>query len=85
MSNLQDWWPGSVQVRHPSAKYYIVTSEGDPEIYERYIYTLRWINPRPEVKLRGIRLESDPEQSATLAVLAITVARSLTNLSSPSE
>jgi hypothetical protein len=53
-------------------KHFVVTANGDPFEYERYLYTLEWENPRPRDILREIRISSNPALATTLAVLAIT-------------
>jgi hypothetical protein len=51
----------------------VVTADGDPFEYERYLYTLEWENPHPKHALQEIRISSNPSQPATLGVLAITL------------
>ena len=72
--NIQDWWPAPhlTQFESARARHYVVTDGGDPFLYERYLYTLEWINPHPEKKLARLVICSDPEAEATLGVLAIT-------------
>ena len=53
----------------------LLTDDGDPFTYERYLYTCRWKNPRPEIPLRALRIRSlRPNERPTLAVLAVTLA-----------
>ena len=74
-ANIQDWWPGPVrpqfQARH--ARKYVVTDNGNPLSYERYLYTLEWVNPDSGNRLKSIVIRSDPGAEATLGVLAITL------------
>jgi hypothetical protein len=70
--NIQDWWGDFPQFEAPGVKHFVVTANGDPFEYERYLYTLEWENPRPRDILREIRISSNPALATTLAVLAIT-------------
>ena len=72
--NIQDWWPSPFipQFQSAHARHYVVTDGGDPFLYERYLYTLEWINPHPEKKIKRLVIRSDPEAESTLGVLAIT-------------
>lgn len=74
-ANIQDWWPILAQHDWPHARHLVVTANGDPLNYERYLYTLEWINPRPHVAIREIRVRSDIRRDAKLAVLAVTLLR----------
>ncbi len=71
--NIQDWWNGFPQFESEGVKSYVVTANGDPFEYERYLYTMEWENPRPQIPLREIRISTNPTQSTTLGVLAITL------------
>jgi hypothetical protein len=67
-SNICDWWPTYGQIEKENAKYVpVVFSEGT-----RYIYTLQWINPKPDKKIEKIILKSNPEKDATLIIISIT-------------
>jgi GntR family transcriptional regulator, arabinose operon transcriptional repressor len=69
----QDWHSSYPQFSNARALPYLITGEGDPLNYERYLYTYRFINPHPEKILSTLQVEiSDPEQETTHAVLAIT-------------
>jgi len=72
--NIQDWWPAPqfTQFESAHARHYVVTDGDDPFLYERYLYTLEWINPHPDKKITRLVIRSDPEAEATLGVLAIT-------------
>lgn len=70
--NIQDWWNDFPQFEGEGVKHYVVTADGDPFEYERYLYTLEWENPSPDRPLREIRISSNPTQATTLGVLAIT-------------
>jgi hypothetical protein len=74
-SNIQDWWPSFLQFDNEHARHLVVTKDGDPEIYERTLYTLEWINPNPEKRLEFIVLKSNPRVRFTLGVLAITLLK----------
>jgi len=73
--NIQDWWPSPAfaQFESARARHYVVTDNGDPILYERYLYTLEWINPHPGKTIGSLVIRSDPEAEATLGVLAITL------------
>ncbi|TVR48500.1 MAG: hypothetical protein EA425_14255 [Puniceicoccaceae bacterium] len=71
--NIQDWLSDYPQFDAPGVKHFAVTAGGDPFKYERYLYTLEWVNPRPSDPLREIRLSSNPALDTTLGVLAITL------------
>lgn len=73
-ANIQDWWPhpGLSQFKSANARHYVVTDGGDPYHYERYLYTLRWINPHPKRMVERLVIRSDPKADATLGILAVT-------------
>jgi hypothetical protein len=53
---------------------FVVTKDGDPLLYERYLYTCRWLNKYPKDRLQTIFIERvTPASEATLAVLGITL------------
>lgn len=72
-SNIQDWWPSFKQFENEHARRFIVTQDEDPERYERYLYTLEWINPHPKRRINAITVRSNPDTSHTLGILAITL------------
>jgi hypothetical protein len=74
-ANIQDWWPSYPHREFSSAHRYVVTEGGDPAFYERYLYTLEWVNPDPKDALVAVEVRSVPEVDATLGVLAVTVRR----------
>jgi DNA-binding LacI/PurR family transcriptional regulator len=74
--NLQDWWPDLPQQDFPHAHRVVVTEHGDPTLYERYLYTLEWLNPRPRARLQQLRIETEPDAETTLGVLAVTAVPS---------
>lgn len=72
-STVQDWHPSKPPFSNTRVLPFLVTKNGDPLLYERYLYTCRWVNPRPLAPLAVIRIRSIlPDLRATLAVLAIT-------------
>ncbi len=72
-STVQDWHPSNPRFANSRALPFLITKNGDPLLYERYLYTCRWVNPHPELPLKSIRIRSlEPDSRATLAVLAIT-------------
>ena len=70
--NVQDWWPGNEQVHFPHAHYATVFDPANPAAYERTLYSLEWINPRPENEVKFIQVRVDPEAGPTLALIAAT-------------
>ncbi|GAT32622.1 DNA-binding transcriptional regulator, LacI/PurR family [Terrimicrobium sacchariphilum] len=72
-STIQDWWPSYQQFDNSRARHLTVTKDGDPEASERFLYTLQWTNPTPEVKLDSIRVKVNPDTRFTLGILAITI------------
>ena len=56
-ANIQDWHPSSGRLPlTPNALPCLITRDGDPLEYERYLYTLRWKNPSPEIQLDTFRI-----------------------------
>jgi hypothetical protein len=74
-SNIQDWWPTFPHFSNEHSRHLVVTKDGDPEVYERHLYTLEWINPHPEKRLDHILIATNPKILFTLGVLAITLLR----------
>jgi len=70
--NLQDWWPENAQQDFPHARYAIVFNPADPQAYERYLYTLEWINPRPRDEVSHIEVRVNPDAGPSLALIAVT-------------
>jgi hypothetical protein len=68
---IQDWWPAQTQFDQPQAHRLPVASPKDP-CDVRYLYTTEWINPRPSVPLREVRLAADSKSGAIVLVLAAT-------------
>jgi|GEM_PF-852212 len=73
--NLQDWWPSYPQQDFPHAKYVTVFNPADPQEYERYLYTLEWINPRPKDEISHIEVRVDPKAGPALGLVAVTALR----------
>jgi len=75
-SNIVDWFPGGEfwrNLRDPRAKTFVVTENGDPLRYERYLTTIEWVPPQPGTYLEAIRVSSLANRAETLGLLAITV------------
>ncbi len=73
-SVVQDWHPSHPVLEPGRVLPWLVTEDGDPYLYERYLYSLRWENPHPRKTIRSLRVLSlKPEIRATLAVLAVTL------------
>ncbi|WP_404423320.1 substrate-binding domain-containing protein [Nibricoccus sp. IMCC34717] len=74
--NIQDWWPAYPILRTENALPYLITGrEGDPLTYERYLYTLEWRNPKPDLALTSLEVASNPEVEPTLGLLALTLLK----------
>ena len=70
--NLQDWWTGYEQQDFPHAKFVTVFNPADPGEYERNLYTLEWVNPRPGEEISRIEARVDPEAGPALSLVAVT-------------
>ena len=71
--NLQDWWPeGFEHDDFPQAHRAIVFNPGEPGAYERFLYSLEWINPRPDEEISFIEARVDPQAGPALALIAAT-------------
>jgi hypothetical protein len=71
--NIQDWWPDFPQFNGAGVRHLVITENGDPFDYERYLYTLEWENPHPDAELATLYLRSNPATETTLALLGITL------------
>jgi len=71
--NIQDWWPDFPQFNSVGVRHLVVTENGDPYDYERYLYTLEWENPFPDAELTTLYVRSNPALETTLALLALTL------------
>ncbi|HTT56652.1 MAG TPA: LacI family DNA-binding transcriptional regulator [Opitutaceae bacterium] len=71
--NIQDWWPDFPQFNGVGVRHLVITENGDPFDYERYLYTLEWANPFPEAELTTLYIRSNPALETTLALLALTL------------
>ena len=70
--NLQDWWPEFEQADFPHAHRVTVFDPANPTAYERTIYSLEWINPRPDEELSHVEVRVDPAAGPALALIAMT-------------
>ena len=70
--NIQDWWMEFEQQDFPHSMHAIVFNPADPTEYERYLYTLEWINPRPKDEVDFLEIHVDPKAGPTLALIAVT-------------
>ena len=71
--NLQDWWPDDYeQEDFPHAHHLTVYNPAEPGVYERFLYSLEWINPKPEEEIETIEVRVDPKAGPTLALIAVT-------------
>ena len=72
-ANIQDWWPEFAQFNADGVRHVAITENGDPFAYERYLYSLEWVNPDPAAVLDEIRVRSNPVVPTTLGLLAVTL------------
>lgn len=72
-ATIQDWWPALPQFTQPHARHVVITADGDPTLYERYLYTLEWRNPRPAVPLTALHVRVFGAPPFTLGLLAVTL------------
>jgi DNA-binding LacI/PurR family transcriptional regulator len=70
--NLQDWWSDFPQIEGPGVLPMVVTENGDPHSYERYLYSLEWRAPRGGAFVESVRIEAVEAQPAVLGLLALT-------------
>jgi hypothetical protein len=59
-ANIQDWWPEFPQFNADGVRHVAITENGDPFAYERYLYSLEWVNPDPDVVLDEIACAPTP-------------------------
>ena len=71
--NIQDWWSDFPQFNGAGVRHLVITENGDPFDYERYLYTLEWENPHPDAELATLYVRSNPAMETTLALLGITL------------
>ena len=57
---------------YPHAHHVTIFNPADPIEYERYLYTLEWLNPRPMDEISEIEVRVDPKAGPTLALIAVT-------------
>lgn len=71
--NIQDWWNDFPQIQGPGFRHFAVTNGEDPFAYERYLYTLEWVNPTPRSEIKELRISINPSLRTALGVLGVTV------------
>ncbi|MEM6551388.1 MAG: right-handed parallel beta-helix repeat-containing protein [Planctomycetota bacterium] len=74
-AELQDWWPTNRQFSHNHSKRVMVTPEDDPMSAARFLYTTELRNPRPERRVREVRLESAGDTETVVMVLSVTLLK----------
>jgi LacI family transcriptional regulator len=72
-SGVQDWWPSFPQFQNETAKMFKVAGNEQDPVDWRYLYTLQWINPRPNAALSHVTIQHMPNTDAKLAVLGATL------------
>lgn len=77
MPNIQDWWPDFTHTDFPNARMAPIqeSDEGGHLPRHVYLYTLEWINPRPEKTVESLEISVDASLSTTLGVLAVTAVK----------
>ena len=70
--NIQDWWSEFKPQDFPHAMYATIFDPANPQEYQRTLYTLEWINPRPKEEISHIEIQVDPKAGPALALIAIT-------------
>jgi len=70
--NIQDWWFDYEHRDFPHAHRVSFFNVSAPAAYERFLYSLQWINPRPKDEVHSIEVRVDPEAGPSLAVIAVT-------------
>lgn len=73
-AHIQDWWADYPRFQNENARMVLVAEDEDPLRYERYLYTLRWKKPTPDVRIRNIEIVMGSLGAAKLGILAITRA-----------
>ena len=73
VANIQDWWADFPQFDAEHVRHLVLAENGDPYDYERYLYTYEWVNPEPDSMLLNIDVRSNPNEPATLGLLAVTL------------
>lgn len=73
-SLVQDWHSSAEPFASQEVLPHLITEQGDPLRYERYLYHVRILNPGLEIPLEFFQLATErPDARATLALLALTV------------
>lgn len=72
LPNIQDWWHEFKPQDFAHAMYATVFNPENPQEYERTLYTLEWINPRPKDEVSFIEVKVDPKAGPALALIAVT-------------
>lgn len=74
-ANIQDWWPDYFQTDFEHARRVIVVQEPETMQGHRYLYTLEWVNPRPQEPIAYVEVRGNPQCATTLGILAVSVLR----------
>jgi DNA-binding LacI/PurR family transcriptional regulator len=75
--NIQDWWSDFPHTDFPGARMAPILENDTPGTPPRHVflYTLEWINPKPDTLVSHLEISVNPELATTLGVLAITVLK----------
>jgi len=75
--NIQDWWPDFPHTDFPHARMAPILDADNASHESRhvYLYTMEWINPRPQSVVSHLEITVDSTHSTTLGVLAVTVLK----------
>jgi len=71
--NIQDWWYTRKPLETDEARPVLVQNPEDPDLYRRYLYTLRWMNPYPHLEIKTLTLKGQGSGPTTVVVLAVTL------------
>ncbi|MEZ0298979.1 MAG: GntR family transcriptional regulator [Candidatus Methylacidiphilales bacterium] len=76
-ANIQDWWPDLPHLDYPhSRRAPIFENDSEDTRYRHvYLYTLEWINPKPDVEITHLEVKVDSSHSTTLGMLAVTALK----------
>jgi DNA-binding LacI/PurR family transcriptional regulator len=74
-ANIQDWWPDYPHIDFAQGRMAPIVENPGEEALPRhvYLYTLEWVNPRPEAEVTHVEITVDITQATTLGLLAASV------------
>jgi len=72
-ANIQDWWYTRNPLETKEVRPVLVQNPEDPDLYRRYLYTMRWMNPHPHLEIKSLTLKGQGNGPTSVVVLAITL------------